>query len=321
MAKTESSEGSHVIRNMVISVSTTVLGAAIIYLLGFNDKKTRFTKLEIKEITVNAWKTYVTIENIYTKNGASLLRDRVNLKIELEDFLAESAKESETLKSSLNELIKTEGIDKDLVSTFKRRLTNEDLMLERWSRVINRIKKFETSDWYAKMSEQQKTDTVMAEDKKYAEQIKGLLDRSLTDIEDLSKTLSDHYEQPFSMDDFLIIQVYKYKKDIFKLIASDGGSDAGPAVTKEYLTGKWNSNGSVVDLNADGKCSWVNPTSKSDLNGTWELKNDRLNMNLTNQQTKETIAWVLDLSDITQNSFIFKLAGDPANPFYTMVRM
>ena len=146
MAKTETTEGSNVIRNMIISVLTTVLGATIIYFLGFNNKKPGFTKLEREDVTVNAWKTYVTIENIYTKNSTSLLRDRILDKIELEDFLSESLKESETLRSSLNELIAVEGIDKDLVSTFKRRLANEELQFARWNRVINRFKEMQNSE-------------------------------------------------------------------------------------------------------------------------------------------------------------------------------
>lgn len=324
---------------MIISVATTVIGATIIYFLGFN-KKPGISKLEREEATVNAWKTYVTVENIYTKASASLLRDIP--KTGLEDFLSQSLKESEKFQASLDGLITDDAIDKDLISLLKRRQENEKTQFAKAEKLFNRFIEMSKSEKIGAMTEQQIKDTVMVEMTRSYEQSKGLIDRSVSEIEDLSNTLSDRYDQLFSMNDFLVIQVFKYKKDIFRLIDGDtttvappvgppstkategnGNNSGQPAieVTKEYLTGKWNSKGVIMTLKGDGNCSWLNPATRTETKGKWQLKTEQLVMNLVENKTGKKMEWIFDLSGVSGNTFNLKLTADNNQNYYTMERM
>jgi cell division FtsZ-interacting protein ZapD len=124
MSKSVKPEGNSVLKNMAIGVTTSVLGATIIYFLGFNNKKPSFTKLEREEITTQTWKTYVTVENIYTKNTVSLLHDVLKFGGSAE-VLKETNKESEKFQNSVKDMIAADGVDKDMVSFLKQRLEDE----------------------------------------------------------------------------------------------------------------------------------------------------------------------------------------------------
>ena len=71
---------STILRNIIVGVTTTVLGSSAVYFLGFSHRNNNSTNdyLVTKEATTKAWKSYETIDNIYYKNTVSLSKDPAN---------------------------------------------------------------------------------------------------------------------------------------------------------------------------------------------------------------------------------------------------
>jgi hypothetical protein len=303
-------------RNMIIGVITTVLVSATVYLLGFNKKSSGPSKLERQKATTDAWKTYVVVENIYAKNTI-LLYTNFGQYSSVNEVFGEFKKESDKFITSLRGLITNEDVDKDMISLLKRRVQNEEATLPTVEKFYDELNKLVDvavdEDW----TEKRLMDTVTLRFAKFGESNKGTIDRSITEIEDLSKTLSERYRQPFDIDEFFVIQVYKYKKDPLSLLNENKKQ---VAVTKEYLTGKWDVSGATIILYADDKWSWSVPADSSMAEGSWELKNGQLVMNLPKHpKTGEKGVWTFDLSDVSENSFSMQLLVQ-GGAFYTLIR-
>lgn len=338
MSKSLSADTKNVFKNMLIGIATTVAGATIIYFLGFNNKKPSFNKLEREEITTDAWKTYVTVENIYTKNTASLLRDVVKLG-GFSPALQQTTKESEKFQTSLNDLIATDGVDGDMVSLLKKRLDNEKKGWPETEKFYKGLDELGVTGKKENWTRQQTLDTMAIRVDGFVEHLKGVLNRSVTDIEELAKLLTERYDLPFDINDFLIVQAIRYKKDIFSLYErepktneappeqpAEGGKDAGNTggepvkATKQYLTGKWDAAGAIVSLGADGKASWSIPVSNTEAKGTWQFKNNQLIINIKRHPVSgKDVEWVFDLSNVMTNSCVIMKTTTPFT-MYNLVR-
>ena len=307
-------------RNMIIGITTTILVSGTIYLLGFN-KKDPITKLERQTATIAAWKTYVTIENIYAKNTTLIMRDSKQFS-SVKELYAEIMKESDQFMASLQGLITNENIDKDMVAVLKRRASNEETSKPRVEKFYMEldalVEKALDSDW----SEKQLNDSILARGKVFAEQTKGMMDRALTEIESLAKTLSKRYDQPFNTDDFFVIQIYKYKKDMLALLADEKpDSTLTENITKDYFAGNWNVlGGANITYNADNTWSLYQPFDSTQAGGTWQLKAGQLIMNVDrHSKVPGKYVWTYNLSGITDTSFSIIFATEPYN-FFRLVR-
>lgn len=332
MAKIIGSEGKTILKNMVITVTTTVAGAFAVYFLGFSNKSSGPSKLEMEERTVDAWKTLVTVENIYTKNGISLLRDAKHFG-SYGVVAEESAKESAKFVNSVQKMLDTEGIDKDMRAMLERRIDNEKIQLQASTRFFNEldglIQRGVDSSW----NEQQLTDTVTTYFARFSKESQGMIDRSVNDMEGLAKILSERYDHDFNVEDFLFIQITRNKVDPISVLDDTkgnkppddnnklGGAGNGPMgdTWANYLSGKWDANGATIQFSADGKLSWFVPAQNTEAKGTWKIINQRLVMNVTNPQNGKSANWEFNLSNMEQKTFSMVLTKEPYN-YYKLVR-
>jgi hypothetical protein len=310
-------------RNMIIGIITTVLVSGTVYLLGFNNKKGRSSKLERQKATTEAWKSYVTLENIYTKNTALLLRDAAQFK-SYKELYQESIKESDKFMTGLQGLITNEDVDKDMIAVLKRRSENEEASKPASEKLYAELDVVTNTAITDKWPLKQLQDSILAHYTRFGEQMKGTYDRAISEIEFLSKTLSERYDQPFNMDDFIIIQVFKYKKDVFSML-DDKKNDSLTAktFTREYVIGKWRTGQSTVNFDADGHWTW-SAANTPDAKGTWELRNGRLLLNVTDHPNKkipdEVWKWDFKISNIIDKSFSMQLPSE-GSTLYTLIRL
>lgn len=335
MGKIIGTESKNVIKNIAISVVTTVAGAFAVYFLGFKDSGKSVSKLEMEARTIEGWKTLVAVENIYAKNSVSLLRDAMtqgNFMVAAQ----ETEKESQKFQNSLRSLIDTEGIDADLKSLFERRLENDKSqrpyntkLYEMMDQIVNRAV---DEDW----TEAQVMDTITARLTKFAADTKGLSDRSINDIETMANVLSERYDHPFSMNDFLIVQAVRQHKDLYSIL-DDGKNTpperdpANPGSTgsvgmlangskpADYFPGVWDSNGAKIYFERDGSLRWVVVDKNTEVKGTWTYEKSRLKMKVTNPQTSKEAEWEFNLAGVEDNSFAMVLTKEPYN-YYQLVR-
>ena len=334
-------------RNVITGVLTTVLGATVIYFLGFNHRSDGNNFLVMKEATTNAWKSYESFENTYTKNSLSLIKDAAT--IGLDEFLTQTKQESEKFKKSVEELAKKKDIDKDLVTALNKRLDNEKSSMPKVEKYIDELRKIANST----MTDQEKTAAVTREDQKYAATSSGLYERAVNDIQDIAKILSARYGQPFSMDDFLIIQIHDQNKKTADSLANlnrtnqennnnNNGNqqpvdpnnignnrqvtgNTNPSVTnntvinERNLTGDWSTADAKISLMENDTMSW-DLNSGENAYGTWKIINNQLYMYVTNSRTGQKFTWIFDLSNVAARSFTMTLTVQPYNT-YKLVRM
>jgi hypothetical protein len=191
-------------RNIAVSVISTVLGATLIYYLGFKNDGGGDNTLLTKEATTKAWRSYVTIENIYYKHSVSILNDLQQSK-KFGDFKENIIRESDKFQRDLPEVIKAKNIDNTFVSMIQRRLENEKSTEVRIKDYLDNIQAILDKNLPAN----ERQEKLEAEDKNWMAYSKGNRDRAVTDIEDLAKTLSDRYQTPFAMTDLLVYNEIK----------------------------------------------------------------------------------------------------------------
>jgi hypothetical protein len=193
------SHATNMARNIAVSVISTVLGATLIYYLGFRGDGGGGDKTLItKEATTKAWKSFVTVENIYYKNTLSLVNELKETK-KLADFNENVIKESEKFQRDLPEVLKDKNIDGAFISMIQRRLENEKNVEVKMKKYLDNIQSILDQN----LAVEKQREKLDAEDNAWTSYTKGARERAITDIEDLAKTLSDRYQVPFAMTDFL----------------------------------------------------------------------------------------------------------------------
>ncbi|HSU27600.1 MAG TPA: hypothetical protein VLJ68_04410 [Chitinophagaceae bacterium] len=335
MGKALSKESRKLMKDIGIGIITTVIGATLIYFLGFHNKKPPLSKLEREDIAVDTWKTYTTVENIYIDASASLMQEAVQ-ELDFADVSTEAAAASQKFQTSLNDIIGIEGIDKSFLSFIKSRLATD------------KIQNDETTAFYKKLTEEKGnwtqaplTDTLKARFTRFAQATTARFIQSAPEIENLSKKFAKMYSLPFNINDFLVIQAAKYRKAIFNpdfekkngtnlppdetsAVDKNGGEaiDMGqPAkLSKQYLVSNWQSGNASISLRADGKMSWSIPADSTEAKGNWTLKDEQLVMNITRHPVSGKPAkWVFKVSGVMTRSFTITMDTIPYKT-YTLIR-
>jgi hypothetical protein len=320
-------EGKNILKSIVLAVLTSLIGATLIYFLGFNKKKPVYTLLERGEITADAWKTYTSVENIYVQSTISLIRDALQFG-QLNIITTESAVEAEKFRNSLDGLVATDGVDEDLKDFLSRRIKTEKEQEEQTEKFYKSFGP-EKSEWASYST----ADTLRGRFTGFLEKTKSRFFSFAPEIEKLSQSLSETYDQPFAINDMLLMQAAKYKKGIFNLNektdlppdqsasrgqnAGSAGSSGALAATKEYLAGSWDAgSGSRIQLNSNGKLSWLIAGNK-EARGTWSLKNNQLIMDIDHHPVSGRSAkWVFNITNIKTDSFTIILDATQAKTYH-----
>jgi hypothetical protein len=206
----ESNTSGH-LRTILIGVTTTVLGTAAVYYLGFRPRSGGSSAEDIlfaKEATTKAWKSYVTFDNIYFKNQLSIL-DEFQRSKQLGKYRNDMLDEMHKYQDDLDELLKNKNIDVSFVSMINRRIRTEKEVEPEFKRYIDNIQSILDSNH----GQQEKSEELKNEDAKWLNYSKGIVDRALTEVEELSKTLSEKYGQPFDLNEFKSYQFVKQMRN------------------------------------------------------------------------------------------------------------
>ena len=273
---TPPSHNSNMIRNIIAGVTTTVIGATFVYFLNkgnnHNNNDTNSSTgsyLEVKEATTKAWKSYVAIENLEYKN-AMLLANHLKDLNTLDEFKDELTKESDKFSSDIEALQKTKDIDDGFISLLKRRLDAEKEALEKWNSFF--------ASWATILNTtqpgQERNDRVTAEYSKMQANASFIVERTKTEITDLSKSLSEKYGQPFAVTDLLLFQNDKNNQTTAN---NNNNTNSGNQDN--------NNNNSAINTNTNNNPSGNNADNNSN---TTNYNNTNTNYNNTNASSQIT---------------------------------
>lgn len=347
-----SSSTSTVLNKIVIPVITTVLGATAIYFLGFNKKGGRSDMealLITKEATVKAWKSFVTAQNISYKNtlslseeyGKKLGEEAANgfeaLVPTIRDFQEEILRESKKVNQDIEDILKSEDIDRDFVSMMNRALDNNRDQEKKVVTFFDNLVALAKSkrDLLEKQEKWQKETT------RFIAMGDKVEERGVTEAEGIAKILAEKYNQSFDLNELLVYAEYKKKKGKLNTepkpvddndpapVDPNGGGNAGNGgteyvetnnststdYTEEMFTGTWTMTGGSLELSANGEMYWAFD-GKGYTSGKWRLVSGKLQMNAVNPDTQKASLLIGTLTDVTRNSFTLTFMTTPREIYH-----
>jgi len=344
-------QNTAMVRNIIVGVATSVIGAATLYFLGINKSGQSSTSsqgsfLEVKEATTKGWKSYVTDDNIYYKNTLSIYNDLASNK-KLDIYQDRMVKEVHKFTDDLESILKDQNLDNSFASLLKRRLEIQKEIEEKFTVYIGNIRSIMDDNT---IPQDQKPQKIQREDQNYNSLTKGIIERGMTEVEDISKALADKYGQSFSLADVLIYQDYKkgtlYNNDntnnsnTASNTATNPQLDNGikpvsnippePSSTSNYsanntknqlnagmYAGEWTNEGGSLYFDNNG-FSWEWNDGKVTSEGSWRAENYQLTMYVT-KGYNTGYSWTFNLSNITPTSFTMQLSNN-TNYTYHMVK-
>jgi hypothetical protein len=305
-------------RNIIIGAVVTVFSSTLIYYLTvFQNKNNPDSEAgfrRTREVTTDAWKSFLTYENVYTKN--LLVYEHDIDKTGIDQYLAGLKIESEKFQKDLADLSQTKKMDKDLVKAMNRRLENERITFPEAEKFYTNLKKIANSA----QSDSLKGAAMIKELDRWNVYYKGLYQTAVNDIGEIAKTLTERYGQPFSMNDFLVVQIMPQRIktldsmiNVMKGIDPDPlGENTGPPekIDRKQLVGSWKATGENLSLESNGKMSY-GLTNGYKATGTWKVENNKLRLDETGGDGKQMSIWIFRVSKVTANSFTMKRDKPP----------
>jgi|CXWL01.1.fsa_nt_gi hypothetical protein len=314
--------GNSQTRNIIIGAIATIFASTIVYYLTqyVNNRKSSEAASypEKKEATTNAWRRYVTIDNIYYKNILSLSNDKELLK-NLDNYEAETSAETDNFIKDAETLIKEKNIDKTFVAMVNRRLKRERESRDIAAKYYDTLNSIKRSD----LSDEEKAKKSIAETTVFFQYAKTLFERAATEIEDLTKTLTETYATPFNPYDVMIYADYKKNISQPEAYTDEGEADSAAnnieSIEAKKLVGNWDDRGNTISLQKNGNMSY-RLNSGDTATGKWKIANNKLKIDALSSVTKLKTTWFFNLSNITSNSFTMKLSTQPFD-VYNLVRV
>jgi len=311
---------NHQARNIILgAIATVVTSTLIYYLTVFQNRKSEgASHLEVKEATVEAWKSYKAYENTYTGNMLSFEKSYKE-NGSLEGYVQGMNTESKKFVADLTDLSTTDNLDKDLVKAFKRRLENETSTVEKAAAYYATINKVLS----ANTTPRKKKEEFVAEEMRWSQYIKGAFERSINDVQEIAKILGERYGQTFSLSDFLNVQLQPQRQKTYDSVISVLNKieidDNGNIVQKNIATnlqakdveGTWNVDGDVVALQKNGNLAWTMQEEGKKATGTWKIVDSKIVIEATIGGSNEKLNYTFSVSNLTSSSFTISQSEPP----------
>ena len=315
-----SSAPNHQSRNIILGAIATVVTSVLIYYLTVYMNRPRASeddRLQMKEASIEAWKSYRAYENTYVDNLLSFektLKENANVN----DYAAGLDAESKKFTKDLTDLTKTKHLDKDLIKAFNRRLENEKNASAKAAEYFANIQKIFISGSNPKKLKED----YVAEEIRWSIYSRGTFERTINDIQEIAKILTERYGQSFTMNDFQVVKLQPERQrindsliNVLKNIEIDtNGNEVQKNfaynLNKKDFEGNWNVEGDVVALKKDGSFS-ITQSDGIKGSGTWKIANDRLIVKGAMTETKQELNYSYRVSNLTASSFTISTTESP----------
>ncbi len=195
-----------VLRNILVGLITTVLGAIILYFLGFRDrnagsKATQEENLLAKrEATIQAWKSYVTAENLLLQNFNTF---SANFSLaRFDEYKKLALAEVDRFNADLKKILGYKNLDPSMVSLLERRLRDKESWLVKYKAYLGNYQRIAT----ALLSDDEKNKSLENESYRFQNDVKDLDQKFANEIAGLCKVLTEKNNYNFAWTDLLLFQ-------------------------------------------------------------------------------------------------------------------
>jgi hypothetical protein len=305
-------------RNIFIGAFATIIASTSVYYLTqyVNNRKAESapSAMEIKEATYNAWKRYVTMDNIYYKSLRSMAKSNPfprspnEFVTYAENIKQETYKLSEDFVTEAETIIKDGSVDKNLKTMLSRRVKREKESGEQMNEYVNSL-----NAWMNSTSpDTAKTAKLYAIINASRTKSRIMYEIAVTELEDVCKVLSASYQLPFDPSEVLIYS--DYRKGVINFEPVNEGSDGLGAratnVSEQSLIGNWQDGDNFINLSRGGLMSYSLITGVK-ASGRWKLEDDLLRLDVTNNSDVITRSEYFYLYNIRKDTFKMKQTIPP----------
>ena len=306
-------------RNIIIGAIATIIASTSVYYLTqyVNNRKSESSipnPIVMKEATTNAWKRYVTMDNIYYKATVMLYNDETMLTDPYKR-IDEITKEADIFKKDAEKIAKEKNVDPALKTMLSRRIERQTEYIELINAFISNTKTImatTTGDDAQKKKILEAFSPVLIS-------LNRLYKKAATEIEELAKTLTSTYAITFDPNDVMIYADYKKGiKNPDIAIQAPNPVDFSTQINSKDFIGNWADKGNKISLQKDGSMNSTTANGE-EATGTWKIENDRLKIESVSTLSKIKYTLIFGLKNITTDSFTMQLTTAPFD-IYNAVR-
>lgn len=312
------SSNKTMLRNIITGVITTVIGGGLIWFLGFHNSGGSSTPdyLVMKDATMNGWKSYVSAENVFLGNWSVDAANYSNMGFER--YKENTLGELQRFRSDIKKILETKNLDPSFSSLLERRMQAKQEWEDRYRKHLDNYENIDKST----SDQAERTQKLNAEVQRFANETKDIDQRFSNEIYELCNALTSKYSYAFSWKDLKMYQ---------QLTAGDNNSsttttgttgstngNTGTSTTADWqkLVGKWqmldkgkNMVVGTLFQYEDGRMYYYFQSGDSTY-GKWQYNNGQLTLYYL-QYWGAGQNFVYEVSDITDNGFLMKLANPP----------
>lgn len=309
-----------VLRNILVGLITTVLGAIILYFLGFRDrnagsKATQEENLLAKrEATIQAWKSYVTAENLLLQNFNTF---SANFSLaRFDEYKKLALAEVDRFNADLKKILGYKNLDPSMVSLLERRLRDKESWLVKYKAYLGNYQRIAT----AMLSDDEKNKSLENESYRFQNDVKDLDQKFANEIAGLCKVLTEKNNYNFAWTDLLLFQPPPANTAAVTNTTTASAAGGVASYSKGMFCGHFTSfdaaNNQLVgyiNIYDNGRFYYYFAAGDSTY-GFWQLGNNQMKL-VYDQYWGAGQSYVYDITAATDRSFALRLSAPPYNSF------
>jgi hypothetical protein len=314
------------LRNILTGVITTVIGGGLIWFLGFHSSGSGSSTpdyLVVKDATMNSWRSYVSVENVFFGNWNVDVANYSNTGFD--HYKESTLGELQRFKSDITKILETKNLDPSFISLLERRLQAKDDWEKKYRKHLDN---YETID-RSTPDQAEKVQKLNTEVQRFANETKDIDQRFANEIGELCNTLTSKYGYTFSWKDLKMYQQLNSGQTNTNGTTTTGttgtnGNNTGTSTTADWqkLIGKWQMQDKGTTVGTlyeyrDGRMYYYFQSGDSTY-GRWQYNNNQLTL-YYDQFWGAGQNFVYTISNLTDNTFTMSLATPP-NSVFTATR-
>lgn len=195
-------------KRIVVGVLTAIVTTVTIYFLGFNRNPEKVTTIEIKKVTVKAWREFASLENATDVQYDSNLSRVRRLAITLDQYKNKDSTLAIEFLGKLEKIRDTKNLDKELKLFLDTRVSYKQQELQNFISYFERFKAINDSA----ISFQAKTYLIQELNEELNNKRTNFIERVGRNIETVAASLKKRYNYPFTIQDFTFSLYYQSLK-------------------------------------------------------------------------------------------------------------
>lgn len=309
-----------VLRNILVGLITTVLGALILYFLGFKDRNagnkasSGESLLATREATIQAWKSYVAAENLLWQNFNTFSANFTLARFD--EYKKLTLAEVGRFNADIKKILEHKNIDPSMISLLERRLRDKESWLEKYKTHLGNYQRITS----AVLTDIDKNKALENELYRFQTDVKDLDQKFSNEIGGLCKVLTEKNNYNFSWTDLLLFQQPPANAVTSGNTNNPSAAGGEASYSSSLFCGHFTSSDMAtnqvvgyINIYDNGRFYYYFAAGDSTY-GFWQLNNNQMKLKY-DQYWGAGQSYVYDITAASDRSFVLRLSGPPYNSF------